>query len=196
MTDVVGLGSGGHARVVVEILRLVGGYSVKGVLDPARPKGSRDDSGLVVLGDDASLPALVAEGLRAVFIGVGGARSTDIRQKLFEFARAAGCDVVKAIHPHAVISPSAAIGDNVTINTGAIVEHDCRIEDHVHVATGARVGGGSRIGAGAHVGIGAVLREGITVGQRALVGAGAVVVDDVPAAMVVAGNPARIMRPV
>lgn len=47
---------------------------------------------------------------------------------------------------------------------------------------------------GAAVGAGVVLLPGVRVGAGALVGAGAVVVKDVPAGVVVAGNPARSTR--
>lgn len=49
---------------------------------------------------------------------------------------------------------------------------------------------------GASIGSGAVLLCGITVGERAVIGAGSVVTRDVPPGVIVAGNPARIIRPV
>ena len=47
---------------------------------------------------------------------------------------------------------------------------------------------------GASIGSGATLLCGITVGENAVIGAGSVVTKDVPAGVVVAGNPARLMR--
>jgi acetyltransferase-like isoleucine patch superfamily enzyme len=47
------------------------------------------------------------------------------------------------------------------------------------------------LGAQAYVGSGAALRPGITVGEGALIGMGAVVLRDVPAGVVIVGNPAR-----
>ncbi|MGO9526777.1 MAG: acyltransferase [Verrucomicrobiia bacterium] len=47
---------------------------------------------------------------------------------------------------------------------------------------------------GASIGSGATLLCGITIGERAIVGAGSVVTKDVPPGVVVAGNPARVMR--
>jgi UDP-2-acetamido-3-amino-2,3-dideoxy-glucuronate N-acetyltransferase len=49
---------------------------------------------------------------------------------------------------------------------------------------------------GASIGSGATLLSGITVGENAIIGAGSVVTKDVPPDTVVAGNPARIIRPI
>jgi len=46
----------------------------------------------------------------------------------------------------------------------------------------------------AAIGSGAVILPGVTIGAKAIVGAGAVVTKDVPDGMIVAGNPARILR--
>ncbi|MEO8226656.1 MAG: acyltransferase [Gemmatimonadota bacterium] len=49
---------------------------------------------------------------------------------------------------------------------------------------------------GASVGTGVTVLGGITIGEGAIVGAGSVVTRDVPDRMIVAGNPARVLRPV
>jgi acetyltransferase-like isoleucine patch superfamily enzyme len=55
---------------------------------------------------------------------------------------------------------------------------------------------GPTIRRGARVGAGAVLCPAVEIGEEAFVGAGAVVVTNVPARVVVVGNPARVLREV
>jgi acetyltransferase-like isoleucine patch superfamily enzyme len=55
---------------------------------------------------------------------------------------------------------------------------------------------GPTIRRGARIGGGAVLCPGVEIGEEAFVGAGAVVTKDVPARVVVIGNPARVLREV
>ena len=55
---------------------------------------------------------------------------------------------------------------------------------------------GPTIRRGARIGGGAVLCPGIEIGEEAFVGAGAVVTKDVPARVIVVGNPARVLRDV
>jgi acetyltransferase-like isoleucine patch superfamily enzyme len=55
---------------------------------------------------------------------------------------------------------------------------------------------GPTIRRGARIGAGAVICPAVEIGEEAFVGAGAVVVKDVPAGVVVVGNPARVLRDV
>lgn len=210
MTEhLVGLGAGGHARVVVEILRLVGQYEIIGLLDQNADLHSTDVFGVPVLGSDDMLPEMRNRGVTSFFIGLGSSSDLQPRRRLYEMALNHDLTPVSAIHPAAILSTNAAIGDgftamalsvvnvnaqvgnNVILNTGAVVEHDCIIGDHCHMATGATVAGGVRIGEGTHIGAGAVIRQGIRIGDNAVVGAGAVVVNDVSDDETVVGNPAR-----
>ncbi len=212
MMPVIGLGAGGHAKVVIEILRSTRDYEVVGLLDPKKNLWNTEVLDIPVLGDDDLLPALYEKGIRHAFIGLGFVGDTTPRKKLYEKVCNFGFQIVSAIHPKAIISPSARIGggitvmasttinasailgNNVIVNTGAIIEHDCIIEDHVHIATGAMLASTVFVGEGSHVGLGASIRQCISVGRYSIVGAGAVVINDVPDYVVVAGVPAQYLR--
>jgi len=207
--QVIGLGAGGHGRVVLEALVLRGEVMVVGLLDPRRELWGTEVMGVPVLGGDDELGRQYDGGVRHVFIGLGGAADTAPRRRLYEFARGQGCHVASVVHPAAIVSPSAsvepgaqvragavvgtstAIGENAIVNTGAVVDHDCRVEPHAHVATGARIASSAVIGEGAHVGAGATVIQEITIGAGAIVGAGAVVIRDVSPRDRVVGVPAR-----
>lgn len=210
--SVVGLGAGGHAKVVIEILRADSRFKLAGMLDRNFEKMQDGLMGVPVLGDDSLLPEMLKRGVEGFFIGVGGAGDNSPRRRLYELALAEGLRPVCAIHRQAIISASAQLGEgltvmagvivnacahigaNVIINSGAIIEHDCVVGDHVHIATGARLAGTVYVDEGAHVGVGASVRENVRVGRNSVVGAGTVVVEDVPDNLVVIGNPARALR--
>jgi len=51
-----------------------------------------------------------------------------------------------------------------------------------------------RIGNNVWIGMGAMVLKGVTIGDNSVVGAGAVIVKNVPARVVVVGNPARVVK--
>lgn len=207
------IGGGGHARVVIDALRVSGLGHPEAVVDAAPERRGQRVDGVEVVGGDEELSGLRERGITHFVMGLGGAGNNQPRRRLFEAALSRGFQPLTLIHPAAIISataaladgvqvlaravvnPGATLGTNVIVNTGAIVEHDCVIGAHVHIASGAILAGGVRVEEGAHIGAGSVTRQSCKIGREAIVGAGAAVVDDVPANVVVAGVPAVILKP-
>ena len=198
---VIVIGGGGHAKVVIDCIR-ASGDRVAGILDDALAPGT-EFLGTRVLGSTAD--CLNYPGCRFV-IAIG---SNAVRQKL-DSARKLRW--YTAIHPSAVVSPSARIGEgsvvmpravinagavvgrHCIVNTGAIVEHDNRLEDYVHISPAAALGGTVRVGSGSHIGIGACVRNNISICGGCIIGAGAAVVKNITEPGTYAGVPARKIR--
>jgi acetyltransferase-like isoleucine patch superfamily enzyme len=103
------------------------------------------------------------------------------------------------------ISSHSFLCEGVTVEDEVFIGHGVTfINDRFPRATNAD--GSSQTGAdwecvpttvkrGASIGSGATILCGVVIGERATVGAGSVVTKDVPEGAIVAGNPARLLRP-
>ncbi|WP_343698777.1 acetyltransferase [Caulobacter sp.] len=201
---VVIIGGGGHAKVVIESLRAMG-EAIAAIVD-ADPT-PRTVLGVPVVGDDLALAGLKEQGLSKLFVAIGDNR---LREKLGRKAREQGFSLVNAIHPSAVVSPSAILGEGVAVmagaainadsrigdlaivNTGAIVDHDCVLGASCHIGPATALAGGVNLGERAFLGVGARAIPGVTIGADTIVGAGGVVVRDLPDAVLAVGVPAKI----
>jgi sugar O-acyltransferase (sialic acid O-acetyltransferase NeuD family) len=207
---IIVLGSGGHAKVVLDVL-LLQQKVVLGLTTLDRSMAGTTFLGFPVLGDDEALDRYSRSEIRLVN-ALGSVGSMQERKMLFDKFKALGFHFEQVIHPlaiiarntllgegaqvmaGAVIQPGSRIGDNTLINTRASVDHDCDIGRHAHIAPGCTLSGAVTVGDETHVGAGATVVQGIKIGARCLVAAGAVVNRNIDGGQRVAGVPARRMR--
>ena len=198
------LGAGGHARVLLSLLRRLG-VSVAGAVAPA---GLAATDGLQILGDDEWLASQPADRYQLAN-GLGSSEVTNARRVLFSRFYSAGFQFPMLIDKDAyvdedvqvgaatqilrcaVVQPGVRIGRNCIVNTGAIIDHECYIADHVHIAPGCTLSGGALVGEGTQIGTAAVVRQGISIGTNCVIGAGSVVVSDIADGRRAWGVPAR-----
>lgn len=202
---VILLGSGGHARVLLDILRRCH-CELLGVVDPARTVGDAW-FGCRVLGDDAAVAAYAVDDVVLVN-GLGSLpRDKGMRVRLWRAFHGQGYHFKTVVDPTAFLASDVAvsegvqvmagaiiqagtkIAENCIVNSGSIVEHDCRIGHSVHIAPGAVLSGAVDVGDEVHIGTGAVVIQGIRIGSGSVIGAGSVVTRDVAERQIV--YPAR-----
>lgn len=184
--EIILIGGGGHAKVIIDALKGQNKFSIFGILDNNIPAG-KDVLGIKVLGDDSLLEDLFEKGIKKAFICVGSVGDVSTRQKIYKRVKAIGYELPYIIHPQAyvadsifvgegsflaagvIINPGTKIGKNVIINTKASVDHDCDIGDFVHIAPGSILGGNINIGNNVHVGMGAIVVQGVVIKENAFI---------------------------
>jgi sugar O-acyltransferase (sialic acid O-acetyltransferase NeuD family) len=204
------VGAGGHARVVLDAFRRAGVHEIVGLLDNKSQQGDRH--GFRILGSPEDIARIVEQfGITAMFIAIGDNWSRAVATTAMTSA-VATLGLPSVAHPSAVIAddvevgggsallagsvvgPGTHIGRGVIVNTNASVDHECILYEYSSVSPGATLAGGVQVGRYSVVGLGACVIEHCRIGEHAVVGAGAVVTHDVPANVVVYGNPARVVR--
>ena len=138
--------------------------------------------------------------------------------RIYDFVNLYGCEIDdnSKIGTFVEIQKGVRVGKNVKVSTHTFICEGVTIEDDVFVGNNVsfindkyprstREGGGMQTEAdwkvvptlvrkGASIGTSATILCGVTIGERAIVGAGSVVTRDVPADVIVAGVPARIVK--
>lgn len=201
------VGAGGHARPVVDAA-MESGWEVVGILDVDYSGEAERILARPVLGGLEILARPDHENTH-VIVAIGDGKR---RAKLYDDIACTGRRFASVVHPTAIVSLHARVGDGTfvnagaivnagvtigqdcIINTGAIVDHECAIGRHAHVGPGVRLGGRVRVGDYSFLGIGATVIDKIVIGSEAIVGAGSVVIRNVEQGATVVGVPAARIR--
>lgn len=193
-------GASGHGKVIKDILN-ANGIKVEAFADD---NPNVNECGCRPVLHDAT-------GLSPMIVSIGVNR---IRKMIVERLKVNNPDIkfATAIHPSAVISPTAKIGEGTVvmagavvnadavignhciINTGATVDHDCKIGDYCHIAPGVNISGATNVGEGTWVGVGSCVIQCLNIGKNCMIGAGSVVVKDVPDNVTAFGCPAKVIK--
>lgn len=123
-----------------------------------------------------------------------------------------GGKFINLIHPTAIVSKSAVIGDGVIIKAFCVIDSDVNIGDFCYLQSSVIIGHDSKIGpfgqlnsfvfiAGnievgelCSLNAGARLIQGIKIGDEGVVGMGSVVIRSVKPRTTVFGNPAKLLK--
>lgn len=202
MKNVIIIGTGGHAKVVAEMVVLAGD-NLLGFLTTETDKTMF--MGKPVLGGNEDFYRYQEDCQFVIAIG-----NPQVRERISKMMSAAKW--YTAIHPKAVISkfdtvigagstiganavinPGARVGAHCIVNTGAVVEHDNVIDDFAHISVGAKLAGTASVGKRTWIGIGASVLNEVRICDDCMVGAGAVVVNNIDVAGTYVGVPAKLI---
>ncbi|MBA2662006.1 MAG: NeuD/PglB/VioB family sugar acetyltransferase [Bradymonadaceae bacterium] len=191
-------GAGGHARVLIDLIRegrrdLV----LSAVIDDAAQVGDTL-LGVPIVGNSEQLAGLREQGIALAILGVGAVTNNKLRIKLYERLVSLGFTIPSLVHPRAIVEPSAQmgsgnqvfggaivssgvrLGDNTIINSGAVVSHDCTIGSHTHITPGAILAGNVSVGENTVIGMGATVYLGVNIGKNVVIANGIHVMHDIP----------------
>lgn len=210
-TNLVIIGSSGHAKVVIDIFEKQGGYTIIGLLDDYR-KVNEITLGYKVLGGLSAFEKLnkINKNL-AVFVAIGDNWS---RQKVVDILLSYDENTFfpSAVHPSAIIGKGTVIGKGVAImanvvvnsdsnigdfsflNTKASADHDAVLEHFSSIGPNVTLGGNVSIGAYTSVSIGATTKEKVSIGKHSIIGAGSLLLSNCPDNVIMYGVPAKVIR--
>jgi len=189
-------GASGHARVLIDLMRLAGEFFPVAAVDDS--PSALEVLGVPILGSSSLFPQLKADGVDVAVLGIGSVQNHQFRRKLYARLVGAGFSVPNLTHPRAMVEPSvtlgvgnqifagavvgsaAKLGDNTIINSGTIVSHDCVIQSHTHLSPGAILAGGVEIGENTLVGMGVTIYLGVHIGRNVIIANGSHIMKDVP----------------
>lgn len=170
---IIGAREDGHPAVVMDILQVVGKYSLEffadeNIMEPTTRYGHK------------ALPMKEVnwETVKGYnFTIATGCGKT--RNRLSKMLVDHGLVPVNIIHPSAIVSPSARVGDGVFVGPGAIINAGAVLEDNVLVNSGAIVEHNAIVRSGATLGPGVILAGRAVIGIESIIGVGACVAQDV-----------------
>lgn len=195
MKRVIVIGSGGHAKVVLDILEEMGEIEIIGITSKTLKSGLVFNN-YPVIGDDGVL-ANFRNSDCLIAMGIGGYKDNNLREQIYNYVKDIGLTFLNVIHPSAIISKSVIlgesvvifsgviintdvkIGNNTIIATGSTIDHETIIGNHVLISAGVTIGAYSVINDNALLALGSKVISGINIGKGSLVAAGAVVVKNI-----------------
>lgn len=202
------IGAGGFGREVYTWLQSHPHYQKEWQI-----AGFLDDNltALQNFGDFAPVSAIQGHAVSAKNVYVCGLGLPVMKTKILKNFLSAGAEFINFIHatatigsrikmgqgvficPGVSISTDISIGDFVMIGPNSTIGHDATIGDWTTLCAQCDVTGKVNIGNEVFLGSRVSIIPSIKVGSRSILGAGAVVISNVPEAVTMVGNPARIL---
>ena len=189
-------GAGGHAKVILNILKS-NGITVSEIFDDDFTVESLME--IPVTHSEIHFPLIISIGNNRIRKTIAEKINADLFSPFLcdKSAIISDCASIgngTVVMQGAIIQSSVKIGKHCIVNTGASVDHDCLIRDYVHIAPRCTLCGNVTVGEGSFIGAGTVVIPNIRIGKWSVIGAGSVVTRDVPDNVVAYGSPCKIVK--
>lgn len=191
LKPIVIIGGGGHASVLVDMLRAQS-REIVAIVSPVCLSKRTVFTGIPHLFNDNDVFTFSPQKVLLVN-GIGVLPGSGLKRKLNQYYLSHGYqfETVVAetaevspyanvltgaqIFPGAIVQAGVQIGSHSIVNTGVIIEHDCDIGEYNHIAPRATLCGQVKSAEDVFVGSGAVVIQGIVLERDVVVGAGSTV---------------------
>lgn len=205
------IGTGGHSKVIVDIIQNEQKYEIAGFIDNNLPIGHKVFD-YEVLGKEQEINNLISK--YKIFGGIIAIGDNFIRSNVEKKIRLL-CNefrFINCIHPNsniafnvvmgegnvvmagATINTSSEISNHCIFNTNCSIDHDNRIADFASIAPNGVTGGNVEVDEFSAIGIGATVKHNVSIGYNCIIGACSLVNKDTKSNSVYYGIPAKFIR--
>jgi sugar O-acyltransferase (sialic acid O-acetyltransferase NeuD family) len=133
-TDLIIIGAGGHAKVLIDCLEQQPDVTILGILDNNQNMHDKLVLGVRILGGDDKITDY--DPAKVQLVNALGSVDIPLRRKaLFSQFKSVGFRFYSVIHASAIIAPSVQLGEGVQVMAGAILQPDCKIGANVIINT-------------------------------------------------------------
>ena len=188
MKPIILIGGGGHCISCIDIIEMTNEFSILGIIDSNKKKGTKILD-YEVIGDDNDIETL-SKTCNNFFITIGQIKSHLIRKEIYLKLKKLNATLPIIISPlshvsryadikegtivmhHAVINAGASLGKCNIINSKSLIEHEVSVGDFCHISTSSVVNGQTLIQDNCFIGSNSVIVNNITVKMNSIIPAG------------------------
>ncbi len=204
---IIGARSDGHAGVILDALSYCSWANVVVFFDRTSDKKNNKINGIPIAGDINKIQSFKDIKIDAFHVAIGDNKA---RYDIYQYLESMNFPLLTVIHPTAIISSRATIGNgcfvganaviqnnseigNYTlINTSTIIDHDNIIGEAVHIAPSACTAGRVKIGDFSFLGIGSLVTPDVTIGKSSFINAGALIKKNVKDGLTMVGYASKV----
>ena len=199
MNNIAIIGSGGHAKIIVDILNELNTYNIIGFYDDNIKSQLYD---LNHLGKTDKID----KSINYFIIAIG---NNNIRKQIYDKNK--DLSYPNLIHPKSIISKNSKlgignvicagaviqtdviIGNHCIINTNSSIDHESIIKDYCSVCPGVVICGNVKIDELTFIGANSTIIQCLTIGNNCIIGSASNIIKNVDNNNKIVGNPSRIL---